>query len=83
MEHDLRPEEPVHCVRPNVIASTAKWFLKQFPGDVMYAVKCNPDADVLRILARAGVKHYDVASLTEVKLVAETLPEVPNCTLAP
>lgn len=74
MVHDLRPEEPVNCLRPATIAQTAKWFLRNFPGDVMYAVKCNPDAKVLRILARAGVKHYDVASLQEVKLVAETLP---------
>lgn len=74
MVHDMRPEEPVHCLRPNVIASTAKWFLKQFPGDVMYAVKCNPEPRVLRILARAGVQKYDVASLAEVKLVAQTLP---------
>ncbi|MDX2074767.1 MAG: type III PLP-dependent enzyme [Alphaproteobacteria bacterium] len=72
--HDLRPEEPVQALRPAVIASTAKWFLRNFPGEVMYAVKCNPDTRVLRILARAGVKHYDVASLAEVKLVAETLP---------
>jgi len=74
MVHDMRPEEPVNCLRPATIASTAKWFLRNFPGDVMYAVKCNPDPRVLRILARAGVKHYDVASLPEVKLVAETLP---------
>ena len=74
MVHDLRPEEPVNCLRPATIATTAKWFLRNFPGDVMYAVKCNPDPRVLRILARAGVKHYDVASLQEVKLVAETLP---------
>ncbi len=72
--YDLKPEEPVQVLRPATIAQTAKWFLRHFPGDVMYAVKCNPDARVLRILARAGVKHYDVASLAEVKLVAETLP---------
>jgi len=72
--HDLRPEEPVQCLRPATIAFVTKWFLRNFPGDVMYAVKCNPDARVLRILARSGVKHYDVASLAEVKLVAETLP---------
>lgn len=74
MVHDMRPEEPVNCLRPATIAQTAKWFLRHFPGDVMYAVKVNPDTRVLRILARAGVKHYDVASLAEVKLVAETLP---------
>jgi len=74
MVHELRPEEPVHILRPNVIATTAKWFVKQFPGEVMYAVKCNPEPRVLKILAASGVKHYDVASLAEVKLVAENLP---------
>ena len=74
MVADMRPEEPVQALRPATIATTAKWFLRHFPGDVMYAVKCNPDTRVLKILARAGVKHYDVASLAEVKLVAETLP---------
>ncbi len=72
--HDLRPEEPVQALRPATIAMSAKWFLRHFPGDVMYAVKCNPDARVLKILARAGIKNYDVASLAEVRMVAETLP---------
>jgi ornithine decarboxylase len=73
MVSELRPELPVTCLRPAVITSTAKWFLKSFPGDVVYAVKTNPDAAVLRILARAGVRHYDVASLAEIKAVADTL----------
>lgn len=74
MVMDLRPEEPVQVLRPATIVHAAKWFLRNFPGDVMYAVKCNPDVRVLALLARAGVKHYDVASLAEIKLVAETLP---------
>jgi len=73
MVDTLRPELPVTCLRPATIASTAKWFVRQFPGDVIYAVKTNPDPRVLRILARSGVRHYDVASLPEIKLVAETL----------
>jgi len=75
MVHELRPEMPVYCLRPSTIAATAKLFLKQFPGDVLYAVKTNPDPRVLRYLAQAGVKHYDVASIAEVKLVAEHLPD--------
>lgn len=75
MVHELRPEMPVHCLRPTTIAATAKRFLKAFPGDVMYSVKSNPDPLVLRYLARAGVKRYDVASLSEVKLIADLLPE--------
>ena len=75
MVHELRPEMPVYCLRPTTIAQTAKQFLKQFPGEVLYAVKTNPDPRVLSYLARAGVKHYDVASLAEVKLVAEHIPD--------
>ncbi|NBX03134.1 MAG: type III PLP-dependent enzyme [Alphaproteobacteria bacterium] len=69
-----RPDMPVHIVRPATITSTAKWFLKQFPGDVLFAVKTNPDPIVLATLAKAGVAHFDVASLGEVKLVAENVP---------
>jgi ornithine decarboxylase len=74
MVHDMRPEMSVQCLRPATIIATAKRFLKAFPGDVMYAVKTNPDRRVLQYLSRAGVTHYDVASLAEVKLVADTLP---------
>lgn len=72
--YEMRPEMPVYALRPDTIVSTAKWFVKQFPGDVLYAVKTNPDPNALAYLARAGVRNYDVASLAEVKLVAENVP---------
>jgi ornithine decarboxylase len=75
MVHDMRPEMPVTCLRPATIAATAKRFMKAFPGQVMFAVKTNPDKRVLHTLARAGVTRFDVASLAEVKLVHETLPD--------
>ena len=75
MVHELRPELPVYCLRPHTITNMAKRFLKAFPGDVLYAVKTNPDPNVLRWLAKAGVQHFDVASLAEIKLVAEHLPD--------
>jgi len=74
MVHDMRPEMPVHCLRPATITSIAKRFLKAFPGDVMYAVKTNPDPKVLGYLGRAGLTHFDVASLAEIKLVADHAP---------
>ena len=70
----LKPQIPVHCVRPEVISHAAKWFLRSFPGQVMYSVKSNPDPIALRTLAKAGVKHYDIASLPEIELVASELP---------
>jgi ornithine decarboxylase len=64
-----RPEEPIHCLRPTVVADTAHAFVQAFPGDVLYAVKCNPDPAVLRALYGGGVRHFDCASLPEVRLV--------------
>ena len=68
MVFDLRPEMPVYCLRPATITAMAKRFLKQFPGDVLYAVNTNPDPQVLRYLVGAGVRSFDVASIAEVKL---------------
>ena len=41
----------------------------------MYAVKTNPEPVVLKALSRAGIKHFDVASLTEIALVARECPK--------
>jgi ornithine decarboxylase len=70
-----RPEEPVHCMRPGLIAATARDFLAGFPGDVLYAVKCNPDPSVLRALHDGGLRHFDCASLPEVRLVRDMFPD--------
>ena len=70
-----RPEEPVHCLRPTLVAQTARDFVEGFPGDVLYAVKCNPDPAVLRALWDGGVRHFDCASLPEIRLVRDMFPE--------
>jgi ornithine decarboxylase len=70
-----RPEEPVHCLRPVTVAATARDFVQAFPGDVLYAVKCNPDPAVLRALWRGGVRHFDCASLPEIRLVRDMFPD--------
>jgi ornithine decarboxylase len=70
-----RPEEPIHCLRPAAVADTARDFLQAFPGDVLYAVKCNPDPAVLRALWDGGVRHFDCASLPEVRLVRDMFPD--------
>ncbi|GAA0280650.1 type III PLP-dependent enzyme [Alteraurantiacibacter aestuarii] len=49
----------------------------------MYAVKANPSPDLLRILWAEGVTHYDVASIGEVRMVRETLPEAKLCFMHP
>ncbi len=47
----------------------ARSFLVAFPGETLYAVKCNPEPAVLRALWRGGVRRFDCASIGEVRLV--------------
>src|SRR3954463_1751510 len=70
-----RPCEPVLCLRPAAIAAASHAFVQAFPGDVLYAVKCNPEPRVLRAVWAGGVRHFDCASLPEVALVRKVLPE--------
>lgn len=79
-----RPEEPMHCIRPGVLADTARSFLAAFEGvgtatergaDVLYAVKCNPEPAVLRALWAGGVRHFDVASPGEIRLIRQMFPD--------
>lgn len=70
-----RPDVPVHCLRPAVVSATARQFVAEFPGDVLYAVKCNPEPAVLRALWDGGVRHFDCASAGEVALVRNMFPD--------
>jgi ornithine decarboxylase len=70
----LRPEEPLHCVRPAAISAAASAFVQAFNGDTLYAVKCNPEPAVLRALWEGGVRHFDCASIAEITLVRRMFP---------
>ena len=70
-----RPEEPMHCLRPAAIAAASAAFVRGFPGETLYAVKCNPEPAVLRAVWEGGVRHFDCASATEVVLVRTMFPE--------
>jgi ornithine decarboxylase len=78
-----RPVEPVTLLRPHAARRAARFFVEKFPGRSLYAVKANPSPDLLHILWDAGVTHYDVASIGEVRLVHETLPEAVICFMHP
>jgi ornithine decarboxylase len=79
----LRPVQPVTLIRPHAARRAARFFVEKFPGRSLYAVKANPSPDLLRILWESGVTHYDVASIAEVRLVAETLPQAVQCFMHP
>lgn len=69
-----RPSVPLHCLRPAVLAEGAERFVAMFPGTVLYAVKCNPEPVMLRALWAGGVRHFDCASIQEVRLVRRMFP---------
>ena len=49
----------------------------------MYAVKANPSPDLIRTLWDAGLTHYDVASIAEVRLVRDVAPNATLCFMHP
>lgn len=69
LAHSLTPSSPVHIFRAKAIETAATWFLEQFQGKTLYAVKTNPEKQVLQALFDAGIRHFDVASLNEIELV--------------
>ena len=75
MVSTLKPSYPVFCLRPKELEKNAKLFLDNFPGRVLYAVKCNPHLDVLKPLYKAGIRHFDTASLTEIATVRENFSD--------
>lgn len=70
-----RPSVPLHCLRPDVAREAARRFAELFPGQVLYAVKCNPEPALLRALWAGGVRHFDCASAGEVRHVRQLLPD--------
>lgn len=72
---EQRPSNPVHFLRPHVLRGASQWFLRNFPGTVMYAVKANPSPAVIKELWASGIRHFDVASLAEVELIASLCPK--------
>ena len=67
--NQLKPEKPVYCIRKKSVFSASSFFQKNFPGDILYAVKTNPHPLVIKTLLESGIKQFDVASVEEIKTV--------------
>ena len=67
--NQLKPEKPIYCIRKNSIRSATKYFLKNFPGKILYAVKTNPHPAVIQTIIDSGVDQFDVASIEEIKSI--------------
>jgi ornithine decarboxylase len=70
-----RPVQPVTLLRPHAASRAARFFVEKFPGRSLYAVKANPSPDLIALLWASGITDYDVASIAEVRLVRNLLPQ--------
>ena len=71
----VRPVNPIYCIRPNSIKSACNWFKSNFPGQVLYAVKTNPNEKVIKYIGEGGINRFDVASINEIKLIRKIFPD--------
>ena len=75
MVNALKPEKPVFAARPHAAGRAARWFIRNFPGEVAYAYKANSSVFLLGALYGAGITQFDVASIAELEDAA-TIPGV-------
>ncbi|RPE70973.1 ornithine decarboxylase [Pacificibacter maritimus] len=68
------PEHPVMLFSPETLQACAQEFLQGFPGLVTYAVKANPEEEVLINLINAGISGFDVASPVEMDTIKRLAP---------
>ena len=65
--NQLKPEQPIYCIRKKSIQTASIYFKNKFPGKVLYAVKTNPHPEVLKAIVESGIENFDVASIQEIK----------------
>ncbi len=67
--NQLKPEKPIYCIRKNSVTTASNFFQKNFPGDILYAVKTNPHPLIIQSLIDSGINQFDVASIEEIKQI--------------
>ena len=74
----LKPTEPVYCIRRNSVKISSKYFKDKFPGKILYAVKTNPNPIVLKTIIESGINNFDIASIKEIEAIKKIDPKA-NC----
>ena len=73
--NQLKPTEPVYCIRRDSINIASKFFQNKFPGKILYAVKTNPHPLVLKTIVESGINDFDIASIKEVEAIRSVSPD--------
>ena len=72
---ELRPVDPIYCIRLHSIRTACNWFSKNFPGKILYAVKTNPHEKVIKEIKDSGINKFDIASIEEIKIIKKIAPD--------
>lgn len=72
----LQPVRSLYAYAPERVTRSTGLFRAQLPAvQLAYAIKANPAPEILSAVIAAGVRDYDVASLTEIAAVHAACPE--------
>jgi Diaminopimelate decarboxylase len=73
--NQLKPSNPVYCIRKHTLKKASKFFQKNFKGKILYAVKANPSEFVLKTLFDSGINNFDIASIKEIEKIKKISPK--------
>ena len=73
--NQLKPVNPVYCVRKESIRKASSFFQNNFAGRILYAVKTNPNDEILKTVMESGITNFDIASIPELKSVKSLNPK--------
>ena len=73
--NQLKPSNPVYCIRKHTLEKASKFFQKNFKGKILYAVKTNPNEFVLKTLFNSGINNFDIASIKEIETIKKIAPK--------
>lgn len=69
-----KPLNPFFAFRPKALKRSVHYFNSHFQGNILFAVKTNPEAHVISLLRDEGVSSFDVASLEEIRTIRRLAP---------
>ena len=73
--NQLKPVNPVYCIRRESIRKASSFFQNNFSGRILYAVKTNPNHEILKTVMDSGINNFDIASIPEIKSVKSINPK--------
>src|SRR3989338_1849621 len=76
LKNPAAQREPFFAFRPHMLQKTARFFMQNFNGKILYAIKTNPEIHVLKQLYEEGIRSFELASIAEIALVHSLFSDV-------